>query len=115
MEWEEHDLEYLIAALGLEADDLFMMEKEVDKVEEDWLDVWMGSLTEVEGSSEVRRCMVVEDDTMEIAIMDEQDRDVDFMTRLVEERCMWRTKSLIRPVNVSGLCRVQGDVRKYGK
>ena len=29
--------------------------------------------------------MVVEDDTMEIAILDEQDRDVDFMTWLVEE------------------------------
>ena len=59
--------------------------------------------------------MVVEDNTMEIAIQDEQDRDVDFMTRLVEERCMWRTKSLIRPVNVSGLCHVQGDVRKYAE
>ena len=29
--------------------------------------------------------MVVEDDTMEIAILDEQDREVDFMTWLVEE------------------------------
>ena len=33
----------------------------------------------------MRKCLVVEDDTMEIAIQDEQDRDVDFMTWLVEE------------------------------
>ena len=77
MEWEEHDLEYLIAALGLEADDLFMMEKEVDKVEEDWLDVWMGSLTDCDRSSEVNRCMEREDEAMELDIEGKQGKDVD--------------------------------------
>jgi hypothetical protein len=65
-------------------DDLLMVEKEGDD-EKEWLDVWMGSLKDVEGSSEVHRCMVEEDKTMEIAILDEQDREVDFMTWLVEE------------------------------
>ena len=38
MEWEEHDLEYHMASLGLEIDDLFMMETECDD-DKDWLDV----------------------------------------------------------------------------
>jgi hypothetical protein len=43
MEWEEHDLENRVASLGLEAEDLFMME-EGGYDESDWLDAWMGSL-----------------------------------------------------------------------
>ena len=37
MEWEEHDLEYRMASMGLEMDDLFMMEGGGDD-ETDWLD-----------------------------------------------------------------------------
>ena len=44
MEWEEHDLEYQMASLGLDMDYLFMAEREGDD-DKDWLEVWMGSLT----------------------------------------------------------------------
>ena len=69
IEWEEHDLEYQMASLGLEMDDLFSIGKEgVEK--EDWLDVWMGSLNGVTRSLEMSMCMMEEDETMEIAILD---------------------------------------------
>ena len=84
MEWEEHDLEYQMASLGLEMGDLFMTDNESEE-DKDWLDVWMESLIGVEESSKVPMCLVMEDDTMEITILEEQDRDVDFMTWLVEE------------------------------
>ena len=44
MKWEEHDLDYLVATLGLEDDDLLMMEEEAVEIENDWLDDWMRSL-----------------------------------------------------------------------
>ena len=68
-----------MASLDLEMDDLFMTEKEGGE-ENTWLDVWMGSLMDVDRSTEVSMCMVKEDEAME-----EQDRDVDFMTWPVEE------------------------------
>jgi hypothetical protein len=49
IEWEEHDLEYQMASMGLAMENLFMMEDRGDD-ETDCLDVWMGSL-EVEGCS----------------------------------------------------------------
>ena len=39
MEWEEHDLEYKMASLGLEEEDLFN-EEEIGEDEQDWLDTW---------------------------------------------------------------------------
>ena len=58
-----------MASLGLEMDDLFSIGKEgVEK--EDWLDVWMGSLNGVTRSLEMSMCMMEEDETMEIAILD---------------------------------------------
>ena len=41
MEWEEHDLEFRMASLGLEDEDLFKKEW---MVEDDWLDTWIMSL-----------------------------------------------------------------------
>ena len=93
-----------------------MVEREWD-ADKDWLDVWMGSMTEVEGSSEVRRCMVVEDDTMQIAILDEQDRDVDFMTWLVEElREMHVEDEVIDTISECvRTVSCPGDVRNYAE
>ena len=38
MEWEEHDLEYLVTTLGLEDDDLCRMEVEDVELDCDWLE-----------------------------------------------------------------------------
>ena len=67
-----------MAYLGLEIEDLFMMEDGEDD-ENDWLDAWMGSLV-AEGSSEMSMYVVEEEETMEKAILVEQDRNMDFMT-----------------------------------
>jgi hypothetical protein len=80
MEWEEHDLEYRMASLGLEADDLFMME-DGGYDGSDWLDAWMGSLS-AEGCSDM---IMHDEDAMEIVNLGEQDRDMEFMTWLVKE------------------------------
>ena len=57
-----------------------MMEVEGDEVEDDWLDAWIGSLDDEDGSCGVSRCKEVEDEDMVV-----RDMSMDFMTWLVEE------------------------------
>ena len=69
MEWVEHELEFRMASLGLEEDDLFNKE---EMLEDDWLDTWILSLV-----PEVRK----HDDSMDLVA---EDTGVDMDTTMEE-------------------------------
>jgi hypothetical protein len=83
MEWEEHDLEFVMASMGLEAEDLCRMEEGVGD-EEDWLDAWMRAM-ESEGCESMEVQDVEDEDAMEIANLEGQGMDMDFVEWLVVE------------------------------
>ena len=62
-------------------EDLFRVEKEGGE-KDDWLDVWMESLTDVARSSEVNMCMVRENETMEME-MHVEDKVIDTISECV--------------------------------
>jgi hypothetical protein len=99
MEWEEHDLEYMMTALGLEEEDLFRKE---ERGVDDWLDDWIMSLDPGEvnpgASMEVDSVDTIlevarpgtsmdwlADDTMVEMNIDVEDCKEDYMTWLMDE------------------------------
>ena len=93
MEWEEHDLEYNMASLGLEEEDL-VNEEEIGEEEQDLLDTWIISLdagcispgASMESASPGTSMeWLVEDEGVGTGLLEEKDCEDDYMTWLVEE------------------------------
>ena len=125
--WDEHDLEYQIAVLGLDDDDLCLMEVGGCEPEQyggelehlDWLDDWMASLSKEDCTMVVKMDKKVEEEDMELEDMEAQEVNKDFMTWLVCELeemhidgdIIEKVSECVRTVSCPGECQDLCDIK----